>query len=645
MNRTSGTTVWVEKLGVIDIVIFFIRSLFGNLKVYYDEYQVTSRGNAFLSFSRRLNCCKNFLPASLSFDGKDSKGFSLSYQVEENLDTCIEGFCNKYLKNESERFKKMATCYLAAYLLQRITFITMVEARIVNLKNLRHEILCVRHPVNSLIMKFYESRGVKIRQSYSFKGYLKILARPFCYLLITLYSQLLGRKVKSNIKEIKPAVWVQYEGEASKRKVMVTGFWRKHVKANDFDIVYSFDRRDRHVTRETIDDCAEQGVKWIDCQKVFNIGTLTFRNIIDLFLNLMKFIQIQPFWFHFVKLGFNVMVMLYASIYKRYKVKILIQHLEYNWKQEVQAQALESAGGIMLGFHWSRFDFYLDPNFLTPQHVYFVWGKDMYELLKKKGNTCRYILPCGLTLLPDGEKNPSKNIELSDAVDFVIAIFDSTVAYNIYLTPNTLSQFYLKLIRFIEINSNCGGIIKSKAWDIEELSFLPQGSNIVSRLNELIEQKRVVGLSPKDYPIIASSYANLTVCYSINTAGIEAGVLGHRVIHWDCCGFGKHPFYKDREQSFIYASLDELENAIFKVMSGDRKIGDFSKYRRHYNHFEDNLAPKRVGKFIQSYMEGIGKADNGFSYLDLMVNKYIQENNIGHELFEFTDWWGHESTK
>lgn len=618
--------IWVEKLGIAEIILLLIKYFFSDITVRYDEHRVSTLVKRFLNLLGKLNVSMNMHPANLSLNKKDSKGYALKYQMEENLNICLEGFCRHYIPDEPEWFKRMSKSYLGSFLSHRISFITMIEAKSGDLKGIKHEIFIVRHPVNSLVMKYYQQKGFNIKQSFSVRGYFVIIIKPIYYFFMTLLSQIVGRKVRSNIDNIRPSIWVEYLWIYARGVKTTLAFWKDYVNEINYDLVYYMDRKDAPVSKEAINVSEQHGFKWMDCQKIYNLAQLSFTDINEILSQFIKYKYIHPIWFNFFLLESLVLFKLYRSVYDRFQVKILIQHQELTWRQGIQARAVESAGGIMLGFHWSNFPFYTEPQHLTPQQVYFVWGKMMYDWVQRKGNTSRYILSSGLWIMGN-EQKPEQLNDFTAEVNFIISIFDSSVGYNTYQSTNTLSQFYLEILNLFGNNLTWGGIIKSKN-TIAELLALPNGKKILSKIKCLSEQKRLVFLSKWLSPVTASAYADLSVCYGLNSAGIVASIHGHPAIHWDCSGWLRHPFYKKPNQKILYPSFNEFKEAIVKASKGDKTIGDFSAWRQYFNYFNDFRAPARVGRFIQDFMEKVRKTDNTEHSLDFAVKKYIDENKV-----------------
>ncbi len=627
---------WVERLGFVEVITFLLQGFFFDIIIRYDEHQASTSGISILRLLKKFGLCGNFYPVSLSLNAQDEDGYSMAYRMEENLDSCLEGFCKGYIPDEQDWFKRMIKSYVASDLLYQITFITMVESEIEHSENQKNVLYIVRHPLSSLVIPFYANRGWVIKRSFGFGENIKFIIRPLYLIFAILIGKLFPYKVKTNISHIRPAVWVEYSHNDTANMV----FWNKSGEQSDFDLVCYLDREDTPPAKEITGEIEKRGLKWIDAHFISLIRLCKFHysDLRDLMRELLSLPRRSPLWFRIFRFEERVFFLLYRSAFNAFQVKVLIQHQDCSWRQDIQARAIESAGGIMVGFHWSNFLYYLEPKHLTPQHVYFVWGKAIFEWLQKKGNTCRYALPSGLWIMPD-KKEPRQLHALMDDLNFIIAIFDSSVSYNIHQSPDTLSQFYLMAVRLLEDNPSWGGIIKSKNWNLSDFSFLPQGQKIVARMKALIEQKRLVVLNRTVCPVTAAVLADLSICYGLNTAGILAGVHGHNTIHWDCSGWRKHPFYKEQGQRFLFLSLEEFEEAIVKASKGDKEIGDFTRWSRRFNHFNDFSAPERVGKFIRSFMKNVVETSDPMLSLDSAVQRYIEENGIGSDFFMLENWW------
>ena len=628
MNRKK--IIWAEKLGIIELITLYSQNIFSDNLVCYDEHQISFWVRWVLNVLKRLNLLRHISPAELTLNEKDSKGYAINYRREKILDFCGEEFCKLYIPDNPDWFKKMTKSYIAKLLFYQATFITMVESKIRDTENQKHVLYLVRHPLNSLLFSFYKKKDLTIKESFSLSEALKFYCYPFFLILIIFASKLLPKRIRTNISEVKPAIWVEY----THNDLVDFTFWRNSVKAEDYDIVYYLDRNDTPCTQEIVNEIKKKGLKWIDAHRysLFRMSNLHLSKLLEIVGELLSVSPFLPIWFKIFQFENRVWYFVYQSVFNYYQVKILIQHQEFSWKQGVQARAIESVGGIMLGFQWSNFQFNIEPIHLTPQHVYFVWGEAKHDWVQKKGNTCRYILPSGLLIISNNNDEAMK-CSFSEEVNFIISIFDSSASYNLFQSPDTLSQFYLALLKLLENNSTWGGIVKSKNYTkVSDLDSLPQGKKITSRMESLIQQGRLIFLSKLVYPDVVAGCANLSVCYGLNTAGIIAGIYGYKAIHWDCCGWLEHPFYKEKGQKIMYSALNDFEEAILKAAEGDKSIGYFTYWQKDYNFFNDFSAAERVGAFIEDFMGEIIKTKDLEYSLNQTVYRYMRNNKISNDL-------------
>ena len=622
--------IWIQKTGLVEIVLCGIRSLFSESTVNYDERNISLAARYFLMWMKKFGLCKNFYSISFSGDKKDPIGCTLYYKIYKEMIVLVENFNSEYVASEPLWFKKMVAAFLHNYNTTPLYFITMVEEEIVFEKDTEHVVCISCFPVNILIKKFYIPAGFRIQTICNLKEIIKHILNPFYILFMLLLHQMRGVNFKTNIEKIKPSIWVEYDHKTT------LSFWRDYVKAEEFDLVYYLDRSDIRITEETIEKCKSHKFKWVDLKKIY-LARLNVNDFKEIVSQLFIYNKKHPLWLHFLKFHFVVLSKIYSNIFRHFEVKILMQHQEVSWVQQAQADAIKSVGGIMVGSHWSAGYPFDMPFFPRPEHVYFVWGKFMYEYLERNGHTIRFVLPCGLWMLQK-EKKRKENLFPGD-INFIIAIFDATATPWLYQTPDALSKFYLMILNLIEKNPGWGGIIKPKLREIEGLHFLPFGEQIVSKIKTLIKKKKLVYLSFLDSPGDVSDCADLAVGFCLQTAAIIGGIYAVKIVMWDTAGWLKHPFYRDAEQKFVFPSLDEVEQAIIKVSKGDKFVGDFSAWRKAFNYYDDFDAPKRVGKFIQDFMETVIETDDANHSLEYAVKRYTEENRIGDDFFESCDWW------
>lgn len=633
--------IWAEKLNILHVLFFIIENLYCNIEIRYDEHQISYFVQKILRLLKKNNISLKFLPAGLSLGQKDEKGYALEYYKQDDLLNSLELFCNISIPEEQKWMKYMIKSYLTSRLDSRIAFVTMVKKQMSQMKNCEHEMFVVSNFANYIIINYFKEKGIKIRQFTPIISYLRIIMIPPYLIIRTLLLQIFSKKIIGNIQQndTKPSMWFQYQGKSA-----IWGQLRKTFGTNninkDYKFVYYLDRIETPINSETTDSLENLNLSWLDLHN-FRHAFLTIRDILHILYPLIKRKNYKNIWLIFFKVSFRVYYRLYLNLFKRFNVKIFIQHRVVSWIQEAQAQAIKSAGGIMIGLHYDNLQNEKDPFYLTPQHVFFTWGKAQYELLQKKGNSCEYILPCGIWIGENYNINNSLLIKLSKNVKFIMSIFDSNFAYNTHQTPETISQFYITVIELLEENPQFAAIIKSKYLDlIDVLTNIHGGDNIVSKIKYFINQKRIIILDIRLFdPAIAAIHADLSVCYGINSAGIIAGLYGCNTIHWDCIGYLDFPIYKDKDQKIIFLSTNEIKNAVKESAKGDKSVGDFSKWRKKINYFDDFRGKERMVQFIDYFMEEIIKTRDREHSLKFAVKKYINKNGIPDDIYGVQEWW------
>jgi len=639
MKNKTRKIVWVESINFQNIPLFFLAGLFSHAEIRYDEHKSSIYICKILKLLRQAGKLSFISPASLLLNVKDENGHAIEYRRAAYLSHCVESICESILPDEPAWFKAMVKSYLSSYLGMHILFITMVEQEMEKIKNVEHEIYLKANFATYLIISFFMDKGIKIRQMPSLISYVALFVKPFVVIIRALSYQLLFCKITGSIKErdVLPALWIEYE-HTHGVWAQFRRFLSNNINEQKYNTVYYFDRADTPIDNTVVNSLNSMGLGWIDCRKM-RLSRLNYLDIKKLVIQLLRAIHLRPLWLFMIRFHFEVTCLLYKSIYKRFNVKLLIQHQEGSWRQEAQKQAIEANGGIMIGLHWSSYLNYEYPSHVTPQHVFLVWGRAHYELLMKKGNTCDHILPCGVWI-DDMEDDNLVIDDFSPEVRFKIAVFDTDAAYNIEQSPRAAAEFYLAILELLERYGEFGVIIKSKKWTLDELSTLPSGEEIVKRLGNLKKMKRAIILDWKVFsPAIAARYSDMTVCLGINSAGIIAALHGSRVIHWDCTGWMKYPIYKDKNQKVIFLSMDETKEAIIKVFQGDTHIGDFSRWRKSINYFDDSAGRNRVMQFINLLMDEIKQSDSGSQSLERAVNKYMDVNHVTNDFSQAIGWW------
>lgn len=624
--------IWLQRMTTIQFFTFILRGSFGATNILYDEHQATARSIGMLVLFKMIGLCGNFHPAALSMSEEDSLGYAHYREMLEDIEECLESVCKRYVKEPGRWHKQMVKSYLASFLWGQFSFLTMVRFKVESdegLKSGENIAVILRTPFNFAIKRLYAERNIVIAEA-GCSDYVRHFAKPLYYLATLLLSKILPVRVRGSFNYDKPAIWVEW---TSLDSFIDPAFWRHEIKAADFDILCYFDRAGEGSDSNIAKSMESRGLKWLnlDYFTLLKLSGLQLSAIAKLFRKNRFSVADMPPWMTVLNFEYNMWFLLYESLYKRFKVKILIQHQEASWKQGPQSEAMESAGGIMIGYHWSNYYHSLLPSHLFPQHVYFVWGNWTGNLMRKIGNSSRHMLPSGLWILKDNSANNRKFNGLSKDLDFVMAIFDSSIGYNVLNTPASLAVFYKNILQLLEENPRWGAILKCKNLKLAKLEALPGGSHIVSKMKVLIDEKRLAVLDRGHNPLSASANADLSVCYSFNSAGIVSAIHGYNAIHWDCIGISPSIFCDDPEQKVVYSSCDQFKKAIMGFAAGDKSIGDLSRWRKEFNHFDDLLGPVRIGRFVQRFMDDVIRTGDAGASLRSAVREYRESNLMGVE--------------
>jgi hypothetical protein len=617
-NEIMGPKViWLERLTVWGILFLTLRNGIARHEVYFDEHKTTSLSLRFAAIVAKLLPI-SFYPANLCLNQKDENGFALEYCRTGNLCGIVDRFCENQMSGDPAWLSNMTKCFISSgQFIERIAFITVVLHSIKGLEIHENLVYLSGHYLNYLLQDFFKPQ-IKVKSIPSIAAFLRLVATPCAMIIRTSMQQLFHPGVKGNIRENQeiPAFWIELSPK-SRIGTQLREFIATNSAGRTYDIVYYLDRPDTPAIPETTRELENQGFGWIDTHNMLH-ARLFASDYFRLMADFWGLLRQRQFWLALYLFHFEVRRTLYLSQYKRFNVRLLMQHQEGSWLQEVQKQAIESAGGIMVGLHWSNFPHTQYPDLLTCQHVMLVWGVAHREFLETKGNTCLYILPCGLYITGSGAK--PEDITPPQKGDFTLAIFDSSVGYLVYQSADNLSKFYLEILAILEDNPSFSGIIKSKSSHLADLRHLPSGEEIVNHIKSLEQQGRLRVLDyTRHSPVDAAKAADLSVCFGLNSAGIIAGLLGLKAIHWDCTGWLNYPVYQDKDQKVLFGTLAETRQAVLRAAAGDNTIGDFSKWRQWINHFDDCAGGERVMRFINLHMQASG---GDITELDATVEQY-----------------------
>ncbi len=613
---------WYEKIGFFDFLVILIKNLRETTRIYFDKNQC----KPFVSSSISALGIKNITPAQFNGMGPGSDGKTIIYKLYPMLKDFQDFVATRQASHTDPFINSSVRCFIAQYLFyQTFSFVQMVLSCPQYRKG--QVVVLNTHPFQFqyLLREFFTAKGITVHCNFCFLKTFRFYLRPIIYLVSVSIAALSPKIHHSKGLGKNPSIWVEYVHNS----IVDYSSWFRHLPAHNYDVAYYLDRSDPYPISLMINSIENKGIKWIDVRswRIFRSIPVSFGIGLA-----FKFFRAghYPWWYRSFLFEYYYRYRIYHDLFLQYKVKVLIQHGETSWIQGPQAAALRDTGGVMVGYHWSNYqsEMGLGTHFF-PQDIFFVWGQWMRSVIRQQNNLCKYILPIGpLGLMPHSANDISPEI-LSG--QFVIGIFDSSVAYNIEQTPDALSLFYDRFFKLLETHISWSAIIKSKNYStVDDFKQLPGGGTLFDRICKLQKSGRIMFVRHTVSPLAVACQTNLSICFGLNSAGILLGIQGYRAIHWDCAGWLDFPVYKNLQQKILYTDLFRFENAILDASQGDTTVGEFSILRDlgFLSCFNDDLGDNRMALFIHDLMEELSLTQDTGTALNNAVIRYIDRNAL-----------------
>ena len=617
--------IFAERLGILDFALLWALSRMKNADILYNERKASAAAVFLAAKSGR------FYPAGLDFNKTDPGGFGIVYEMQDNIRAIVE-----IILAPADRLPEWARASAA------LDIRGLLEYRIVFIESARHragqlglkdvEFYALSTFFDSEIAAHYaDGKRAAIGFLPCLRGKARVLAVPLLALLkSTMHAPLAG-----SLKKVRPAVWVEYCIPG----IFAHAFWHKHIKTSAFDEIYYLDRADTPASPAIISRIAAEGMGWVDLHDVrlFKMSGLKFADLRRVFIEVLRLPGLSM-KLRFIVLKHYLWHEAYVRVFSAMRVKLLVQHQDRGWQQPVQADAVSAAGGIMAGYNWSNLPYPMKDWYQTSQHVYFVWGKNSFEAILKMGRPCRHILPSGLWL--EESPLPENLKEFAAHRGFKLTVFDSDVSYDIWQSPATLSEFFHELLALLERRGDWRALLKCKFAEAGYLRDIPGGTDIWRKIEALVKQGRIFVADPRLSPITAGKCADLSVCYTLNSAGLCAQIRGARAVHWDAVGL-RYPLFAAPGQKVVFRRLAEMLEAVEQAARGDKSVGDLAPWRHLYDQFGDENGARRIADFIGDYMREVLAAPSlsGLAVADKVAARYLKKNGIGESFFSGFDFW------
>lgn len=578
--------VWVERLTAPTAARLWLEGFVRPSEVRYDPRDATAAGRRAAALAG-----PRFQPRALICARRADSGEALYYRREDELQQALGGFADAALADRPSNERRALACFLATWLAERETFLVMAEEEARSEPEAEHEYLVVRQPSASLLAR----PGRALRMDLSARGALRAVAAPLVLWARAFAAALRGpTAADSGLRDL-DAVWVEYYPDDVGGYVS-RAFWKDALDPTLYDRVFYGDSRDCPVAADA-ERIAAFGFSWVDARTPWTIAapspSILFRLVGSLFGS-----DRRPWWLRMFEFELALWTEVWEAVFRARRVRLLVQYQDFSWRQEAQARALEHAGGAMIGVHWAEAPFLVEPEHLTPFHVYFAWGVNQSRRLAGKGHDCAEILPCGAWILPRDEETARVRADLGEK-EFALALFDTSHSDRIFVSARMVSDFLLGALTLVEANPGWKVVLKPKG----EASYagLPDGARIDAAVARLRSAGRAVLVERTVSPVSVGLACDLALGIGVNSAAVLTGAFGGRCVHWDCAGWTRHPLTRDGAGSVVFGSLEAALAAVAAAPK-DPRVGDFSRWARLSNHFGDRRAAERVGGWMADFL-------------------------------------------
>jgi len=625
--------VWVEHLNVLKLLWILLRYSMKHMVLFYST--TTSSAKNIADFLCNLNIKYiRIRQEDIELGVQDKNGRALRYYVERQTSFLASGLFqekNKQpdwlpaeYKKYSDEWIRILKSLCTVYFKKTLVYVCGVENKYRNneikTEGVKKVIMYVDHSV----------MGGHIRDSYEFDTRIPFEIRLFsqwkynltffpipgiiAYVLLTAFVSLIKSKPQSKIAPIaleKGCVFEEYISNIFARYPNAGHlFWHQPSGLSPQRLVLYFDRPDSPCDKKAISVVESYNFSWMDLSDPWRI----IKNPVQMALKCLKNSR-KAFpgrWSEFnvwrwtSLIYFSTLLECYRVIYRINKVHAVHQHQEWDPSTIVKALALRMEDGIMIWNHWSV-DHYSVAYFNCGlADLVFSWGPCNDGYFNAHDFSYKFMLQTGMVAGDGFDTSVLKKANeiralFSPSVNFVISLFDTSHSSKTQDSTETMLYFYKKILAAIMVREKWGVMIKPKG---SHFARLPKSEAVHGVIEELEKQGRCVLMNGQEKVSVASYAGDVSVCCSINSAGILAALCGKQVLHFDLSGCLEHPLsYLGGENKVIFRSFEKLLHALEEIEKGDKFYGDHSKWLYLFNAFLDNNGPKRAGEVIGAYIK------------------------------------------
>ena len=293
----------------------------------------------------------------------------------------------------------------------------------------------------------------------------------------------------------------------------------------------------------------------------------------------------------------------WRAFFRRHNIVAFIQTSETGTRLLAQSIAIDRAGGMSFGTHWSHFTFD-NVDHARDHSVYFSWGPFYKRKFLAEGWIIGSLVFTGHISFP-GLRIPSieryREQCMQNGAKRVVCFFDNSHGTGSHYSRQMIVGLYRRLIEEVLSDLEFGLIVKP-------VGDLPASLNEVSEvLRRAVATGRCIVLDNRISPGDAALAADCVVGSGFSSAVIQAVTRGKPGLHADLSGCKDNEFHKWGDGLVVFTDLDSLMAALRKRLAEGESspIGDHTPVLRQIDPFCDGAGAQRMGRYLTTYLDAI----------------------------------------
>jgi hypothetical protein len=301
--------------------------------------------------------------------------------------------------------------------------------------------------------------------------------------------------------------------------------------------------------------------------------------------------------------------------------------------------AINKIGGLSYGklrsYTYNRVDYAYS---VFPNDIFFVWGAQSANTIKKSINHIDNIVLSGFPYNPELLKTDNELIDINEAFSkkntkFNILIVDSNHGLNLkwhqVIHTSAMIKFYKSFLQWVVEDNEIGLIIKPK-----KIEFINRMQSVLSYFNDVSIETGRCHLVKDPYQKMAASFIDridlvVSISFNMPSSLIECVSFGKKAVIFDSTNlrFIERTLYESGENKVIFQNFDTMFETIknYKNSPSDfPKIGDWSAYLDDIDAFQDSKGSMRIGNYLKFVQDALNKGLSNYDAINYANQKYTE---------------------